>query len=171
MTAVRVKWRPPKGLRGEHGVAPALPLRLPMNRHVIFLIAAAVSGFAGQSGAQSWNARALTIGGSLPARVSWSRTDVVLAGAFTAGLLLDAGQTRGLARDGWEGFREGNPLLGPTPSVGRINAYTAVAGLAVLGAAAIVPPRVRPWVLGAALAVQMVTVSRSVAKGIPIRLP
>jgi hypothetical protein len=142
-----------------------------MNRHAILFLMGALFGLAARSDAQGWNGRALMLTSSVPARVSWSRTDLALAGAFTAALLIDAGQTRGLAREGWVGFHEGNPLLGRTPSVGRINAYTAAAGFAVLGAAALVPPRARRVLLVAAAAVQAVTVSRSAAKGIPIRLP
>ena len=113
----------------------------------------------------------LRVGGSVPLRVSWTRSDILLASAFTAGLLMDAGQTRGLARGGWQEFHEANPILGPRPSVGRINVYTAVVGLAVLGTAAVVPARVRPWLLGVAFAVEAFAVARSVRAGIAIGLP
>ncbi|HYL22329.1 MAG TPA: hypothetical protein VEU74_11250 [Gemmatimonadales bacterium] len=105
----------------------------------------------------------------LPARVSWSPTHTALAGAFVVTLLMDAGQTRDLARRGWPGFREANPLLGARPSVGQVNTYTVVAGLSVLGAAAALPPKVRPWLLGAAIAVQAFTVAGSVQNGLAIR--
>ena len=105
----------------------------------------------------------------LPARVSWSQTHTALAGAFVVTLLMDAAQTRDLARRGWPGFREANPLLGDRPSVGQVNTYTAIAGLSVLGAAAALPPKVRPWLLGAAIAVQAFTVAGSVQNGLPIR--
>jgi len=105
----------------------------------------------------------------LPARVSWSPTHTALAGAFVMTLLMDAGQTRDLARRGWPGFREANPLLGERPSVGQVNTYTVVAGLSVLGAAAALPPKVRPWLLGAAIAVQAFTVAGSVQNGLSIR--
>ena len=104
-----------------------------------------------------------------PERVSWNRTHTALAGAFVVTLLMDAGQTRDLARRGWPGFREANPLLGERPSVGQVNTYTVVAGLTVLGAAAALPPKVRPWLLGAAIAVQAFTVAGSVRNGLPIR--
>jgi hypothetical protein len=107
----------------------------------------------------------------LPARTSWTPSHTALAGAFTISLLIDAAQTRALARQGWNGFREANPLLGEHPSVGRVNTYTALAGLTVLGAAAVMPPRVRPWLLGAALAVQAVTIRSSAQQGLPIRFP
>lgn len=101
-------------------------------------------------------------------RLSWSRSDVALAGGFAVALWIDAAQTRGLARAGWREYREANPVLGPRPTVGQINAYTAVAGLTVLGAAAVVPARLRPWLLGAALAVETVTVAGSARKGIAV---
>ena len=101
-------------------------------------------------------------------RLSWSRSDVALAGGFAVALWIDAAQTRGLARAGWREYREANPVLGPRPTVRQINAYTAVAGLTVLGAAAAVPARLRPWLLGAALAVETVTVAGTARKGIAI---
>src|SRR2546428_11477718 len=99
------------------------------------------------------------------------RSHTALASVFAMTLLIDAAQTRELARQGWVGFREANPLLGERPSVGRVNTYTALAGLSVLGAAAALPPRVRPWLLAAAIAVQAVTIHNSMQQGLPIRLP
>ena len=102
-------------------------------------------------------------------RLDWRGSDVALAGAFTVALLVDAAQTRSLARGGWSGFRESNPRLGPRPSVGRVNVYTAVAGLTVLGAANALPRRYRPWLLATALAVQAFTIQSSLRQGIPLR--
>jgi hypothetical protein len=116
------------------------------------------------------DAQALHLGGSVPARVAWRSRDIALAGAFTASLLIDASQTRALARGGWDGYHETNPILGPSPSVRTVNVYTAVVGLAVLGGAAVVPERVRPWLLGAALAVEAFTISHTAGQGVPIRL-
>lgn len=113
----------------------------------------------------------LRVAGRVPARVSWSATDITLAGAFTAALLIDAGQTRALARDGWQGWRETNPILGPRPSVGRINTYTAATGLTVLGTAAFLPSRVRTWFLWGAFAVEAFTVTGSARQGLAIRIP
>ncbi|HKW40676.1 MAG TPA: hypothetical protein VJN39_05450 [Gemmatimonadales bacterium] len=107
----------------------------------------------------------------LPRRLSWNKTHTALASAFVVTLMIDAAQTRALARDGWSNFREANPLLGERPSVGRINTYTALAGLTVLGAAAALPPRLRSWLLGGAIAVQAVTVGTSVHNGLPLRFP
>ncbi|HKW42411.1 MAG TPA: hypothetical protein VJN39_14270 [Gemmatimonadales bacterium] len=122
------------------------------------------------SGAGRVSLSTATITG-LPERASWNQTHTVLASAFVVTLLIDAAQTRELARHGWSGFRESNPLLGDRPTVGQVNAYTAIAGLSVLGAAAALPPKVRPWLLGAAIAVQAFTVAGSVQKGLPIRFP
>ena len=116
----------------------------------------------------AWSTEHLT---GLPARVSWTPSHTALASAFIVTLLIDAAQTRELARQGWVGFREANPLLGTRPSVGRVNSYTALAGLSVLGAAAAAPPRLRPWLLGAAIAVQAFTIGGSVRQGLPIRFP
>jgi len=84
-------------------------------------------------------------------------------------LLVDAGQTRWLAKGGWHAFRETNPILGSRPTVGQLNTYTAVSGIAVLGAAAVAPARVRPWLLGAALAVEAFTIAGTTQQGIAIR--
>ena len=136
--------RPGPDRRALHAVAEAVPVRA------------------------SWSTEPLT---GLPARVSWTPAHTALASAFIVTLLIDAAQTRSLARRGWVDFREANPLLGPRPSVGRVNSYTALAGLSVLGAAAAAPPRLRPWLLGAAVAVQLFTIQGSVRQGIPIRFP
>jgi len=105
---------------------------------------------------------------TVPIRVSWRSRDLALASGFAAALLVDAAQTRRLARGGWRDYQESNPLLGPRPSVGRVNTYTAVTGLAVLGVAAVAPKRARPWVLGVALAVELCTLGAMSQRGIAI---
>jgi len=137
-------------------------IRPSVDRQALHVVAEAVPVRA------SWSTAPLT---RLPGRVSWTRSHTALASAFAITLLIDAGQTRELARKGWVGFRESNPFLGERPSVGRVNSYTALAGLGVLGAAAALPPRVRPWLLGAAIAVQAFTIHGSLRQGLPIRLP
>jgi hypothetical protein len=115
----------------------------------------------------SWSTMSVA---ALPGRRAWTSSHTALAGAFTVLLLVDAAQTRDLARRGWPGFREANPLLGPRPSVGQVNTYTALAAAGMLSAAAAAPPRLRPWLLGAALAVEAVTVGGSVRNGLPLRI-
>ncbi|HEV8399565.1 MAG TPA: hypothetical protein VGQ18_06960 [Gemmatimonadales bacterium] len=100
--------------------------------------------------------------------MSWRPSDVAVAGGFTAALLMDAAQTRRLARTGWRDWRESNPILGPRPSVRRVNTYTAVVGLSVLGAAALAPKRVRPWVLGIAFVVEASTLAAMSQRGVAI---
>jgi hypothetical protein len=139
-----------------------LAIRPSVDRRALHVVAEAAPARA------SWSTAPLT---RLPGRVSWTRSHTALASAFAITLLIDAGQTRELARQGWVSFRESNPLLGERPSVGRVNSYTALAGLGVLGAAAALPPRVRPWLLGAAIAVQAFTIRGSLRQGLPIRFP
>src|SRR2546422_165799 len=97
---------------------------------------------------------------------SWNTSHIALASAFSVALWIDASQTREAMR---RGYRETNPILGPHPSVGQVNTYTAVAGLAVLGTAAAVGGRVRPWLL--ALAVETFAITSTVRQGIAIRVP
>ena len=108
------------------------------------------------------------LAGTVPVRVSWRPSDVALAGGFAAALLIDAAQTRRLARGGWRDDRESNPLLGPRPSIGQVNTYTAVVGLTVLGVAAVAPKHARPWVLGVALAVEACTLAAMSRNGVAI---
>src|SRR5256886_8564041 len=103
-------------------------------------------------------------------RLTWRQPDLTLASAFTVALLVDAGQTRWLAKGGWHEFRETNPILGPRPTVGQLNTYTAVCGLAVLGAAAAAPARVRPWLLAAALAVDRFPIAGATRHGVANRV-
>jgi hypothetical protein len=148
------------GVRRQHRSVAATLLTMPSQPQT-------PSGVGPLAARVSWS----TLGvAELPARRSWTTTHTALASAFTVALLVDAAQTRDLARRGWPGFREANPLLGPHPSVGQVNTYTALAAAGMLTAAAAAPPRIRPWLLGAALAVEAVTVGGSVRNGLPLRL-
>ena len=113
----------------------------------------------------------LRLAGTAPVRVTWRRSEIVMASVFAAALLIDASQTRRLAAGGWREYTESNPILGPRPSVGQVNTYTAVAGVSVLGLAAIAPKRARPWILGAALAVEVGTLAAMSRQGVGIRIP
>jgi len=99
---------------------------------------------------------------------SWNTSHIALASAFSVALWIDASQTREAMR---RGYRETNPILGPHPSVGQVNTYTAVAGLAVLGTAAALGGRVRPWLLAVALAVETFAITSTMRQGIAIRVP
>jgi len=115
--------------------------------------------------------RQLRLAATAPLRVSWRPSEVALAGAFTAALLIDAAQTRRLAASGWRDYVETNPILGQRPSVGQLNTYTVVAGLAVLGVVAAAPKRARPWILGVALAAEAVALVAVSRAGVAIRIP
>src|SRR2546422_1105657 len=78
---------------------------------------------------------------------------------------MDAAQTREAVR---RGYQELTPVLGPHPSVGRINSYTAAAGLGVLAAAAVAPRRARPWLLGAALAIETLAIAGNARAGLSL---
>jgi hypothetical protein len=130
-----------------------------MKQATLVLVAVAVvSGFPNPIAAQQ----------PLKEDRSWRTAHVALASAFAAALEIDAAQTREAMR---RGYREANPLLGPHPSTGRVNTYTALAGLTVVGVAAVVPTRLRGWVLGVALAVETVTIAGAVREGVGIRFP
>lgn len=120
--------------------------------------------------ASSAGSPSLALTRSVPMRVSWSQRDIALAGGFVAALLIDAAQTRRLAAGGWRDYHETNPILGPSPSVGQVNTYTAVTGLTVLGVAAVAPKRARPWVLGVALAVEAYALAAMSRNGVAIKL-
>ncbi len=100
---------------------------------------------------------------------TWRASHFALAGAFAVALWIDASQTRDAMRRG--DYQEQNPILGPHPSAGQVNTYTAVAGLTVLGAAAAVPGRARQWLLGAALAVETLAIARNMRAGLTLRFP
>jgi len=99
---------------------------------------------------------------------SWQASHLALAGAFAVALWIDATQTREAVRRGYE---ELNPVLGAHPSVGRVNTYTAMAALYVLGAAAVAPPRLRRWLLCGALAVEAWAIHSNARAGLAVKFP
>jgi hypothetical protein len=101
---------------------------------------------------------------------SWSATDIGLAGSFLAILWVDAAQTRSVARGNWKGFQEANPIIGPRPTVGQINTYSAAAAITTLGVAAVLPARARRWWLIGALAVEAYAVTGTTSTGISLRI-
>ena len=148
------------GTRRQYRSVAATLLTMPSQQR-------ASSGMGPLAARMSWSTLGIA---ELSARRSWTASHTALASAFTVVLLVDAAQTRDLARRGWPGFREANPLLGPRPSVGQVNTYTALAAAGMMTAAAAAPPRIRPWLLGAALAVEALTVGGSVRNGLPLRI-
>lgn len=87
-----------------------------------------------------------------------------LAG-FIALLAADWLQTRTIARnpDRWT---ETNPILGPHPSVGRVNVYFGVVALLSIAAAFALPAAIAIGVFGAGIGVQAPVVWRNHRLGI-----
>jgi hypothetical protein len=79
--------------------------------------------------------------------------------ASTAALFADGLQTRSAAERGWShGDRETNPLLGATPSVGRVEVYFASAIVANAVLWAVLPPKWRSIVPMTVIGVQTQTI-------------
>jgi hypothetical protein len=134
-----------------------------------FFAAIACTTLPGSASAQrAVEYQPLRLTGTVPIRMAWRPSDLALAGGFTVALLVDAAQTRRLARGGWRDYHETNPLLGPRPSVGQVNTYTAVVGLSVLGLAAVAPKRARSGLLGVALAVEAYALAAMSGRGVAI---
>ena len=72
----------------------------------------------------------------------WTRADTAREVAYQTLAVIDWAQTRNLARhpDKWY---EHNRLLGYHPSVGRVNAYFALTGIAHYAVANVLPSRYR----------------------------
>ncbi len=51
----------------------------------------------------------------------WTDADKYREGVFLTVMTMDCHATRRLAKEGWVNYYESNPLLGQTPSVGRVN--------------------------------------------------
>lgn len=72
----------------------------------------------------------------------WTTADSVRQGVFTGLTMIDWAQTRYIAKHSPVEVQEGNPILGKTPSLGRVNNYFAVS---IVGHAAISYVLPRPW--------------------------
>lgn len=83
---------------------------------------------------------------SLPAHANdWTGTDTALEVAWQLAHAVDWGQTRYIAKHPQD-FRELNPFLGEHPSVGRVNTYFALTGLAHYAISRYIPaPKRRVW--------------------------
>lgn len=62
----------------------------------------------------------------------WTRTDTALEATWLVLHAVDWGQTRYIAKNP-DRFYEQNPILGKHPSVGRVNAYSALTSVAHYG--------------------------------------
>jgi putative copper export protein len=75
-----------------------------------------------------------------------------------------------LASGGWRDYRETNPVLGPRPTVGQVDTYTALAAVTTLGIASVMPPKTRRWFLAAASAVEVYALAGMAHAGVSIRV-
>jgi hypothetical protein len=102
-----------------------------------------------------------------PARASeWTPThENTLVVAAVAATLLDWGQTRGLARQGWvdrgEQRHEKNPLLGPYPTVQKVDRHFVISLLVSGVVYCVLPPEYRRYYAASVLAVEAAAVGHN----------
>ena len=95
----------------------------------------------------------------------WESTDYALAGAALAALAVDWGQTRYIAKNTHR-YNETNPMLGATPSVGKVDTYFIGAMVGTVALAHILPSDWRQLLLTGTLAVELGAVSQNRSIGI-----
>jgi hypothetical protein len=94
----------------------------------------------------------------------WETTDYALAGAALTALAVDWGQTRYIAKNTHR-YNETNPMLGATPSVGKVDTYF-VAMVGTVALAHILPGDWRQLFLAGTLAVEIGAISKNRSIGI-----
>lgn len=97
----------------------------------------------------------------------WDRTDYALGATAIAGLVVDWGQTRYIAKHPDTHF-EKNRILGEHPSVGRVDAYFAGTIAGTLAFANWLSPTNRKILLGTVTAVELVVTNRNRSLGVKI---
>jgi len=95
----------------------------------------------------------------------WGTTDYALAGAAVAALAVDWGQTRHIAKNPHR-FAEQNPLLGPAPSVGKVDAYFVGAMVGTVALAHVLPSDWRQLFLAGVLTLELGVVQQNRSLGI-----
>jgi hypothetical protein len=95
----------------------------------------------------------------------WGTTDYMLAGAAVAALAVDWGQTRHIAKNP-ERYTETNPILGTSPSVGKVDAYFVGAMVGTVALAHVLPGDWRQLFLGGVLALELGVVNQNRSLGI-----
>jgi hypothetical protein len=95
----------------------------------------------------------------------WETTDYALAGAALAALAVDWGQTRHIAKNP-NRFIETNPVLGTSPSVGKVDAYFVGAMVGTVALAHVLPGDWRQLFLGGVLALELGVVNQNRSLGI-----
>jgi len=95
----------------------------------------------------------------------WETTDYALAGAAVAALAVDWGQTRHIAKNP-QRFAETNPILGASPSVGKVDAYFVGAMVGTVALAHVLPSDWRQLFLTGVLALELGVVNQNRQLGI-----
>ncbi|MFL6565119.1 MAG: hypothetical protein ACJ8G5_09335 [Burkholderiales bacterium] len=95
----------------------------------------------------------------------WEKTDYALAGAAVAALAVDWGQTRHIAKNP-NRFSEQNPILGPSPAVGKVDAYFVGAIVGTVALAHALPSDWRQMFLAGVLTVELGVVQQNRSLGI-----
>ena len=95
----------------------------------------------------------------------WETSEYLLAGAAVAALAVDWGQTRHIAKNP-NRFIETNPVLGSSPSVGKVDAYFVGAMVGTVALAHVLPSDWRQLFLAGTLAVEIGAVSQNRSIGI-----
>ena len=95
----------------------------------------------------------------------WETTDYWLAGAAVAALAADWGQTRHIAKNP-NRFIETNPVLGSSPSVGKVDTYFVGAIVGTVALAHVLPGDWRQLFLGGVLALEIGVVNQNRSLGI-----
>ena len=101
------------------------------------------------------------------AREPWEFTDYALTGAAVASLVVDWGQTRHIAKNP-NRFDEKNPILGITPSVGKVDTYVLGAMLATVAVAHLLPQDYRRLFLAGTLSMELSVIDQNRSIGIKV---
>ena len=101
------------------------------------------------------------------ARDPWEGSDYMLAGAALAALAVDWGQTRNVAKNP-QRFAETNPILGPSPSVGKVDAYFVGAMIGTVALAHLMPRDYRRLFLTGTLTVELAAIEQNRSIGVKV---
>lgn len=92
----------------------------------------------------------------------WATTDYALLGSALTLQAVDWAQTRNAMRRnaaaGETRYVERNPIVGPTPSAGRLDKIAALTMLSTAGLAVALPSSYRRWFLGAVVVIEAAVV-------------
>jgi hypothetical protein len=97
----------------------------------------------------------------------WEFPDYAFAGAALATLAVDWGQTRNIAKNP-QRFYEKNQVLGPKPSVGKVDAYFVGAMVGTVAVAHVLPRDYRRLFLAGTLSMELSVIDQNRSIGIKV---